>query len=245
MSNKMNQVYQQISEALMSLHDIEKAKFLQRFFKTSKGEYAEGDIFLGIKVPEQRMIAKSFYKQCSSGDIQKLLNSKYHEFRLTALIIMTLQYAKAKTLAERKSLYELYINNLKNINNWDLVDTSAPKIIAPYLYETQQLDYLNQLADSNDLWIKRIAIVSLMYLWKKDCTTFGLNLILKNLTHKHDLIHKANGWMLRELTKIDEGSMIEFLKKHYSNIPRTTLRYAIEKLEETERKAILIGAFSL
>jgi 3-methyladenine DNA glycosylase AlkD len=236
-------VYKDISEALSLLSQKEHIPILQRFFKTGKGEYGEGDVFIGIKVPEQRTVAKSFFKQTTPQDIEKLLSSAIHEYRLTALFILTLQYQAAHTLEARKEIFDLYIANKHHVNNWDLVDSSTHKIIGPYVHETQQFDLLYNLAEEENMWSKRIAVVSLWYLWKKGYTQEALRLLSQNLQHPHDLMHKANGWMLRELGKIDLDAMLLFLEKNYHSLPRTTLRYAIEKLDTLQRKAILKGEF--
>lgn len=236
-------IYKVIMEELDNVSIPENVPFLQKFFKTFPGEYAEGDKFIGVRVPEQRTIAKKHFKNCGLNDIQKLLTSPYHEHRLTALIILTLQYPKKKKIDEKKELFDFYIEHIPFINNWDLVDTSTHKIVAPYLHSTDNFDYLFQLGKEENMWAKRIAVVSLMYFWRHNFTEKGLKLILQNLEHSHDLMHKANGWMLRELGKYDEDAMLNFLFLHYNKIPRTTLRYAIEKIKEPFRTAILKGNF--
>lgn len=236
-------IYKSIIQELEAVAIPENVPFLQKFFKTFPGEYAEGDKFVGVRVPEQRAIAKRHFKDCSLDDIQKLLTSPYHEHRLTALIILILQYPKKKKLEEKKELFDFYIEHIPFINNWDLVDTSTHKIVAPYLHLTDNFEYLFDLSNDGNMWAKRIAVVSLMYFWKHNFTEKGLELILHNLEHPHDLMHKANGWMLRELSKYDEESMLNFIFLHYEKMPRTTLRYAIEKIKEPFRTNILKGNF--
>jgi 3-methyladenine DNA glycosylase AlkD len=236
--------YKTITEALQTLAIPENVTILQRFFKTGKGEYAEGDIFIGVKVPEQRSVAKAFYQQTAWNTLSQLLQSGIHEYRLTALLILTLQYAKAKKdFTIQKQIFDFYIDHRIYVNNWDLVDTSTSKIVGPYIHETQHFELLHQLAAEDSMWSKRIAVVALWSIWKYGYVEQGLDLISKNLQHPHDLMHKANGWMLRELGKYNEIKMLEFLEKNYDILPRTTLRYAIEKLDASTQKDILKGIF--
>ena len=225
---------------LKSLANPEQAKILQRFFKTNKGEYGEGDIFLGIKVPVQREVAKR-YKDLLLKDIQKLINSKIHEERLIGLFILIHKYNKTSA-DKKKEIFYFYLNNTKRINNWDLVDLSAPNIVGDYLlnnYNKKQLIY--NLAKSKNLWEKRISILATFAFIKKERfeDTLAISEILLN--DKHDLIHKSVGWMLREIGKRDQKAEEKFLKKHYNNMPRTMLRYAIERFEETKRQKYLKG----
>ncbi len=236
-------VIDDILEALETLADPAGKVVLQRFFKTGKGQYGEGDVFLGIKVPEQRAVAKAFYKAAVPGDVESLLKSDIHEHRLTAAFILTLQYKAAASPEQKQAVFDCYISNRSRINNWDIVDSSTHKIVGPYVHETGQFSLLYELAAEPSLWSKRIAVVALWFLWKKGYVTEGLDLIARNLEHPHDLMHKANGWMLRELAKTDENAMLGFLEQHYKHMPRTTLRYAIEKLDKPVRKNILRGIF--
>ncbi len=217
---------------LKKIENNEKAKILCRFFKTGKGEYGEGDIFLGIKVPDQRLIAKKNI-DASYHELQNLLNSKIHECRLTALLILVEKFKK-----EGEKVFAFYLKNLKNINNWDLVDLSCPKIVGNYLFDKDR-SLLYNLAKSNDLWKKRVAIVSTYFFIKQNDFKDTLEISKILLSDKHDLIHKAVGWMLREVGKKDKKILNIFLEKEYYNIHRTTLRYAIEKFEEKERKYFL------
>lgn len=233
---------EEIKEALQLLAVPEKAAFYPYFFKTGKGEYGEGDQFIGTSVPDQRKIAKEYFLQISLSDLGKLLSSKIHEHRHCALLILVAKFEKA-THTEQTEIIKFYLKNLKHINNWDLVDTSCYKILGKYCFENQTDEILFRLAESEDLWKKRIAIVSTLYFIKKNDVKRTKELVLKNLEHPHDLMHKANGWMLRELGKKDETELLQFLKNNYQKMPRTTLRYAIEKLEESVRKNILKGIF--
>jgi len=239
----MPTIYNELTQALNDLSDSERAKGQQRYFKTGKGEYGANDIFIGVKVPDLRQVAKAFYKKADDTTLSKLIQHSIHEYRLTALLILVHQYQKAKLLDKRKQLIDFYIQHKAYINNWDLVDSSTHKIIAPYVHETGQWSLLETLAGEENMWSKRIAVVALWTLWKEGYVKEGLTLILKNLEHPHDLMHKANGWMLRELGNKNEAAMLGFLQEHYNKIPRTTLRYAIEKLDETQRKQILKGQF--
>jgi len=213
-----------------ALENKEKAVILQRFFKTGKGQYGEGDIFLGITVPKQRELAKK-YKDLNLNELQTLLDSKIHEHRLTALIILTSQYKN-----NPETTYNFYLKNTKNINNWDLVDLSAPNIVGNYLLNKDK-SILYTLANSNHLWEKRISIISTFYFIKNNKFDDTLKISEILLKDKHDLIHKAVGWMLREVGKKDKNILVKFLNKH--TLPRTALRYAIEKFPEKERKKYL------
>lgn len=228
----------EIIKDLNKLKNPNKAKILQRFFKTKKGEYGEGDIFIGITMPKQREIAKKHVKT-DLKTIQKLLNSKIHEHRMTALLILTYKFEKSNSV-EKKEIFDLYIKNYFNINNWDLVDVSAHKIIGKYLLNKNRKS-LFEFANSNNLWKKRISIVATFTFIKNNDYSDTLKISKILLKDKHDLIHKATGWMLREVGKKDQVVEENFLKKHYKIMPRTMLRYAIEKFEETKRKKYLKG----
>lgn len=224
----------EVLNEILSLADEEQAKHLQRFFKTGKGQYGEGDVFLGIKVPVTRSIAKKYYNEISLDDFSGLIKNKYHEVRLLALLILVFQYEKE--IYDKKNIIDLYLQNVRYINNWDLVDLSAPKILGVFVYKNQDFNCIENLANSNHLWSERIAVVSQLYLIKKGEFDQIIALCEKFLPHKHDLMHKSCGWMLREMGKVDEESLCEFLNKHHKNMPRTMLRYAIERLPEAERK---------
>ncbi len=220
--------------AQLHLHAIpEKAEFLQRFFKTGKGQYAEGDQFLGITVPVQRKIASQF-SDLSLSDITRLLKSGWHEERLTALLIMVNQYRKGNDEV-REKLFDLYLNHTKYINNWDLVDSSAEYIVGARL-ENRDKSLLFNLANSDWLWDRRIATLATFFYIKKGDPTLTFQIAEILLRDTHDLIHKAVGWMLREAGKrCSEEELENFLQQHYKQMPRTMLRYAIERLEPEKR----------
>ena len=215
-----------------------QAAILQRFFKTGKGEYGEGDIFYGIKVPVQRRIAKK-HKDISLADLQVLLDSSIHEERLVALFILVDQYTRGNDKT-KEIIFNFYLKNTQSINNWDLVDLSAPKIVGAHLLNRDK-EVLLKFARSSDLWKKRIAVLSTFYFIRNLQFDTALQLAEMLLNDKHDLIHKAVGWMLREIGKRNLKTEEDFLKKHYKRMPRTMLRYAIEKFPEAERKKYLKG----
>ncbi|PIS09572.1 DNA alkylation repair protein [Candidatus Beckwithbacteria bacterium CG10_big_fil_rev_8_21_14_0_10_34_10] len=213
-----------------------QAKTLSRFFKTGKGEYGEGDLFLGVKVPDIRKVAKK-YKDLELLKVEKLLQSKIHEYRLTALLILTYKFPQADE-KERQKIVSLYLKNTKYINNWDLVDLSAPKIVGEYFLDKDR-KILYKLAKSKDLWEKRIAILATYAFLRQNQLKDTIKISLLLLKDNHDLIHKAVGWMLRELGKKDEKVLTQFLEKHFKAMPRTMLRYSIERFEEKKRKYFL------
>lgn len=221
---------------LNKLADSKQAAVLQRFFKTGKGEYGEGDIFLGIKVPVQRLVAKK-YQNLPLAGLQQLLNSKIHEYRLSALFILVAKYQKGDEKIKRL-IYNFYLKNSRNINNWDLVDLSAPNIAGDYLLNKPR-NILYKLAKSKNIWEKRIAILSTFTFIRNNQFDDTLKISEILLNDKHDLIHKAVGWMLRELGKRNQKFEEEFLIKHYKKMPRTMLRYAIEKFPDNKRKYYL------
>ena len=218
----------EIKKELSSKSNQEQAKILSRFFKTGKGEYGEGDEFLGIKVPETRKIAEK-YSNADLDEIQILLESKIHEERLCALLILVKQYENKKTSdEEHKKIFEFYLKNAEKVNNWDLVDLTAPKIAGTYLFEHKELIHLlEELAESKNIWKQRISILATHYFIKKKKYEQTLKIAEKFLEHENDLIHKATGWMLRETGKQNLRIEEEFLKKNYKKMPRTMLRYAI------------------
>jgi len=233
----MKSVLARLKKELDKFSDLKQAKILQGFFKTGKGEYGEGDIFLGIKVPEQRKVAIKFFEELFLEDLEKLLKSKIHEYRMSALLILIKQYEKADE-KYKKEIYNFYLKNTKNINNWDLVDISAPKIAGDYLLNKPR-KILYKLAKSENLWERRIAIISTFAFIRNNEFTDTLKISKMLLKDKHDLIHKATGWMLREVGKRDQKIEEEFLKKYYLKMPRVMLRYAIEKFEERKKKFYL------
>lgn len=212
--------------------DEKQAANLQRFFKTGKGEYGEGDKFLGLKVPVLRNICKN-YIELSLDDMQELLDSKIHEERFCALAILRSKYAKADE-PEKKNIFDFYIGHAERINNWDLVDLSAPNIVGDYLQDKDRR-ILYKLAKSDNLWKRRIAVLSTFSFIKVNDFGDTLEIAEILLQDKHDLIHKAVGWMLREIGKRDLAAEEKFLRRHYKQMPRTMLRYAIERFEEDKR----------
>jgi len=227
---------EQIKKDLAQLGDPERAKNSRWFFKTGKGQYGEGDIFLGITVPEQRKIAKK-YVDLSFDDLQELMKSKIHEHRFTALVILISKYQKAEESIKRK-IFDFYLENSENINNWDLVDLSAPKIVGNYLLDKER-SILYKLAKSDSLWERRISILSTFTFIYDNGFEDALNISEILLNDEHDLIHKAVGWALREIGKRDQNVEEQFLSKHYLHMPRLMLRYAIEKFDEKKRKKYL------
>ena len=227
------------SEEIRELADEEIAKNSLRFFKTDKGQYGFGDIFLGVRAPKIRLIAKK-HIDISIADMKTLIQSKYHEERFLGLIILVNKYAKTKDKKNRNQLYKIYVSSFKYINNWNLVDVTCPHVTGKHLIDKDRT-ILYKWAKSEDLWTKRIAMVSTFsFIRKNDLEdTFKIAEIL--LHDEHDLIHKAVGWMLREAGKRDLKREETFLKKYYKTMPRTMLRYAIEKFPETKRQKYLKG----
>jgi 3-methyladenine DNA glycosylase AlkD len=224
---------------LKKLADQKKKEALQSFFKTGPGQYAEGDIFLGVTVPKSRSISLK-YKDLSLSKTKQLLSSKIHEERLVAILILVYQFETGDEKT-KKDIFNFYLKHTKQINNWDLVDLSADKIVGAYLYQTkQETSTLLKLAHSENLWERRVAILSTFHFIKQNQSKETLKIAEVLLNDKHDLIHKAVGWMLREVGK--RCSQVEeekFLKKHLKQIPRTTLRYAIEHFPEEKRLSYL------
>ena len=230
--------YLELKQAVKNRSNNEQGIFLQRFFKTGKGEYGEGDIFAGIKVPVSRKIANQF-KDLGFTDLQKIIKSKIHEERLITLFILVAKYKKADE-GEKEKIFNFYIKNIRYVNNWDLVDLSAEKIIGAYLTDKDKR-LLFDLVNSNSIWERRIAIMSTFHFIKANQFAATLKISELLLKDKHDLIHKAVGWMLREIGKRDIQAEEIFLQKYYKKMPRTMLRYAIEKFPETKRLDYLKG----
>lgn len=228
-----------IKKELNGFANQKKANTLKKFFKTGPGEYGEGDVFLGIKIPKIRTIAKKYYLSLNLKDTVSLLGSKLHEERLLALFVLILKYSGSNKKIKTK-IFELYLKNTKYINNWDLVDLSAHRIPGDFLFAKNK-KILYKLAKSKSLWERRIAIVSTYYFIKNNMLEPTLKISKLLLKDNEDLIHKAVGWMLREVGKQNQDKEEEFLKKNYSLMPRTMLRYAIEKFKEKKRKTYLKG----
>lgn len=228
----------EIQKRLRDLGDHKKAKVLQKFFKTGPGEYGEGDVFLGISVPQLRKLAKE-YQGITSKEVERLLKSSIHDERLLSLLILVLKYSKGDH-AEKKRIYEFYLKNIRYVNNWDLVDGSAQYIVGAYLMDKGKKP-LYLLAQSKSLWARRIAIMSTFHFIRHNIFTETLKISELLLSDQEDLIHKAVGWMLREVGKRHMPTEEAFLKEHYKDMPRTMLRYAIEKFPESKRQRYLKG----
>jgi len=218
---------------LRSCADEEKAAFLPRFFKAGPGEYGEGDKFFGISVPQQRKIAKK-YSDMAFEHVETLLNSEYHECRLTALLILVQRFEGGDEKQKQK-IVGFYLEHINRVNNWDLVDLSAPKILGAYLVG-RDVSILYEFARSADLWKQRIAIVATFPFIRRGEFEHTLRIAETLLDHPHDLIHKAVGWMLREVGKQDSQAEEKFLKRYCRAMPRTMLRYAIERFDDNKGK---------
>jgi len=235
----MAQNLESLEKEMESLADPAKAKILMRFFKTGSGQYGEGDIFIGIQVPALRRIANK-YNKISLDDTVKFLNSAKHEHRMVALFILTSKFEKGDEKT-KDEIFKLYLKNTKHINNWDLVDLSADKIVGNYLMDKKK-DILYELANSNNLWERRISVLATFHFIKNNSAKDTIRIAAMLLKDEHDLIHKAVGWMLREAGKrVSTDILLEFLNQNYKIMPRTMLRYAIEKLPEKLRQAYLKG----
>lgn len=228
--------HQNVKAELLALAVPEKAVFFKRFFKTGPGQYGEGDEFLGLSVPQQRIIAQT-YQLLPPEETEKLVRDPFHECRLTGLIIWTNQ-VKRPGEENRRLIFDYYLRNKNFVNNWDLVDTSCPGIVGNYLLNKDR-SVLYELAQENHLWSQRIAMVSTLAFIRKNQfqDTFQIAELL--LSHRHDLIHKAVGWMLREVGKKNPDALEEFLHDHAGRFPRTALRYAIERFDPVRRKYYL------
>jgi len=235
-------IAKEVVNALKTLATEDRRKTNEWFFKTGKGEYGYGDIFLGVTAPEIRRIAKKFSQEISLQELTELIRSPIHEVRLCALIILVNKYNKE----EPDRIYHYYLKHLNSVNNWDLVDTSAPHIVGDYLYNNpEKSNILFKFARSDNLWIRRISIVSTFAFIKNNEFNKTLEIAKLLLNDEHDLIHKAVGWMLREIYKRDERLIKRFLRQNYALIPRTTLRYAIEQMDKEERFLYLKGNFDV
>jgi len=223
---------------LKSLANAQNAVNLARFFKTGKGQYGYGDKFLGIKVPEQRKVVRAHAKLAIT-EAAKLLHSEWHEVRLVGLLILVHQYQRADATIRRR-IFDLYLASTRHINNWDLVDLSAEHIVGPHV-PPKDLAVLERLARSPDVWERRIAMLATFHWIKLREFAPALRVAELLLDDKHDLIHKAVGWMLREIGKRDRAAEVEFLAEHYREMPRTALRYAIEHFSEGERRSYMTG----
>jgi len=233
---KYNNRLSELRKKIKTLASADIVKTMQWFFKTGKGEYGEGDVFVGLKVPTQRIIAKEF-KDLNLNDLKVLLSSKVHEERLISLFILVYKFEKGDE-KEKDEVFSFYLKNRKGVNNWDLVDLSAPKILGKYLLDRDK-SFLFELALSENLWERRISILSTQEFIRNNKFDTTLKIAKILLQDKQDLIHKAVGWMLREIGKRDLITEEKFLKIYYKKMPRTMLRYAIEKFPEAKRKKYL------
>ncbi|WP_208595955.1 DNA alkylation repair protein [Desulfonatronovibrio hydrogenovorans] len=229
---------EEIRSALLDHADQDRASTMQRFFKTGPGEYGQGDRFLGVSVPLVRLVAKK-YRNIELDQALILLKSVFHEERLLALIILGHKYQKGAR-HEQEEIFRAYLDHTRYINNWDLVDVSAEHIVGAYLFSRSR-SLLYQLAESTDIWERRIAVMSTFYFIKKGEFDETLRIAEQLISDSHDLIHKAVGWMLREIGKRDREVEDVFLQNHYQSMPRTMLRYAIEKFPEDLRQKYLKG----
>lgn len=229
-----------VQEALAAIASPERAKGSAWFFKTGPGQYGEGDRFIGVSVPEQRKIAKQF-RALPLPEVAKLLASPVHEHRLCALLILVLQHQTAKNAGEpERPIVDFYLEHLDHVNNWDLVDSSAPYILGDWIVgHPGDAKVLTMLADSEELWRERVAMVATAALIRVGRFDATLMLAERFLVHPHDLMHKATGWMLREVGKQDEAALKRFLDAHAAAMPRTMLRYAIERLPAADRAIYL------
>ena len=231
----------QVIADLKTFASVGKAVELQRFFKTGPGDYAEGDIFIGVVVPQTRKVAAR-YKDLPITEIAKLTNSDIHEVRLCGLVILTNQFKRSRDLIEKKRLFNFYMKELKagHVNNWDLVDVTAPTLGEYLLQLEDPMAVLNKLAKSKSLWERRVSVVFTFAFLRAGDLEPTYEMAERHLGDKHDLMHKAVGWLLREMGKRDPGLLRAFLQEHCTEMPRTALRYSIEKFSESERRKWLL-----
>lgn len=226
-----------VQRALRTAASPRQAAVLKRFFKTGKGEYGYGDRFIGVMVPQQRLLAKQF-RELPLTEVAKLLASRVHEHRLTGLLILTYAYARADQ-AGRKSVFDFFVRHRRSVNNWDLVDVATPSIMGDYLLDKPKT-ILYRWAKSKNMWERRMALLATFSSIRTGDFHDAFRIVRLLLDDPHDLIHKASGWMLREIGKRDERALKKFLDRHAGNMPRTTLRYAIERLPEAVRRRYLL-----
>jgi 3-methyladenine DNA glycosylase AlkD len=227
----------ELEKEIRKLSNKEIAEHSSRFFKTGKGEYGEGDKFLGVRVPKLRALAKK-HIDTNLTELKKPLKSPYHEVRLCGFILLVNQYLKSKDSKLKETLYKTYIGHFKYLNNWDIVDVTCPKIIGPHLQDTARGE-LYEWAKSKNLWKRRVSIISTFHYIRNNDLEDAYKLSRIHLADQHDLMHKAVGWVLRECGKKDLSRLEKFIMTHYKKMPRIMLRYAIEKFPETKRKKIL------
>jgi len=222
-----------LKQALLQLANPKRAIQTARFFKTGKGEYGEGDIFIGLSNPQIQSLVKAHFQSTNMAHVQELINDKIHELRYAALVFMVIKFPKSP-ISEQQEIIEFYLRHIHQINNWDLVDCSSYKLLGKFLFHRDR-QILYDLAESGHLWSERVAVVSCFEFIKNGQFSDIFNLSERFLSHKHDLMHKACGWMLREVGKRDEVALEEFLDEHFPKMPRTMLRYAIERMEKGKR----------
>ncbi len=226
-------------EELQKVAHPEKIKIFQSFFKTGKGEYGEGDIFIGVSVPDNRKVAQKYFR-ATFDNIAAMLHHEIHEFRLSALLALVHRYKKEKNENEKQAIIDFYLDNSEWCNNWDLVDLSAPYLLGTHMLTHPTPSLLRNLSNDSNLWRQRIAIVSTLILIRNHRFDDTLSLCEKYLSHPHPLIHKATGWMLREIGKKDEQILLKFLDQHSTKMPRTALRYALERLSPEKRQYYMV-----
>ena len=231
----MSVLTEQIIEALKDKANPGKVPILLKFFQVFPGGYGEGDQYMGVTVPDQREVARQFFKEICLEDLSQLINNPFHEVRLTGLLALVYRYEKTKSETEQRKLVDFYLAHLDFVDNWDLVDSSCYQILGHFYWKKDKTVFY-ELADSGQLWRQRVAMISSFFWIKKGEFADGLALAEKLKNHPHDLMHKAVGWMLREIGKRDFDAEYEFLTKHYRTLPRTALRYAIEKFPEELRQ---------
>ena len=228
----------QVKQDLENFIDPERVAFFPKFFKTGKGQYGEGDIFMGISVPNVRLVVKKYQSIINLDELQILILDPIHEVRLTAILILVHKFNKSKDEVTKSVIYDFYLKNTKGVNNWDLVDGSAAHIVGGYLFDKDR-SKIYELSHSLNLWEQRISIISTFYFIRKNDFKDTLRIAQILIKHPHDLIHKAVGWMLREVGNRNVDVLEDFLNIHYQTMPRTMLRYAIEKFPENVRQAYL------
>ena len=236
----MSDLIAHIQAALTDKINPAKAIFLPKYFKAFPGGYGEGDLFLGVSVPDQRAVAKLVFKEISLTELSELIKNEFHECRATALYALVYRYQKSKKEEAQKTIVDFYLSHLDFVNNWDLVDSSAYQILGHY-FHSRDKSICYQLADSPALWRQRVAMISSFYWIKEGDFHDAIQLAISLIHHPHDLMHKAVGWMIREIANRDFEVGFDFLKRHYTTMPRTSLRYAIEKFPEELRQDFLKG----
>jgi 3-methyladenine DNA glycosylase AlkD len=233
-------MFNEIVEKLNSFSEPDRIDGLKKYLKAIPGGYGYGDEFIGVRVPHLREVSKQYYKSIDTKDLSTLLSSKIHEYRLTGVFILVLKFEKEKSESKRKELVDFYLDHLNYMNNWDLIDSSSHKILGVYLLDKSP-KILYEFAYTDNLWLQRVAIISTYRFIKNDKFKDTIEIAKILLHHDHDLIHKAVGWMIREIGNRNFEKAFEFVKQYYPDMPRTMLRYAIEKYPEDLRQDFLKG----